>query len=35
MAAGIGEQRIELARPVVTTGGSDPNEARRVEVTLR
>ena len=35
MAAGIGEQRIELAKPVVTTGGSDPNEARRVEVTLR
>ena len=35
LAAGIGEQRIELARPVVTTGGADDDEARRVEVTLR
>lgn len=34
LAAGIGEQRIQLARPVVTTGGGD-DEARRVEVTLR
>lgn len=34
-AAGIGEARIELARPVVAMGGSDPREARRVEVTLR
>ncbi len=35
LAAGISEQRIELARPVVTTGGADDDEARRVEVTLR
>lgn len=35
IAAGVGEDRIELARPVATLGGIDPNEARRVEVTLR
>jgi outer membrane protein OmpA-like peptidoglycan-associated protein len=35
LAAGIGEQRIELAKPVVTRGGGDDDEARRVEVTLR
>jgi outer membrane protein OmpA-like peptidoglycan-associated protein len=35
LAAGIGEQRIELAKPVVTTGGADDDQARRVEVTLR
>jgi outer membrane protein OmpA-like peptidoglycan-associated protein len=35
IAAGLSEQRIELARPVVTMGGADDAEARRVEVTLR
>ena len=35
VAAGVGEQRIELAKPVVTMGGADDAEARRVEVTLR
>jgi len=35
VAAGISEQRIELAKPVATVGGDDPREARRVEVTLR
>jgi len=35
IAAGVSEQRIELARPVVTMGGADDAEARRVEVTLR
>lgn len=35
MAAGISEQRIELAKPVSTVGGGDAREARRVEVTLR
>jgi outer membrane protein OmpA-like peptidoglycan-associated protein len=34
-AAGISEQRIELARHVVAVGSTDPNEARRVDVTLR
>lgn len=35
VAAGVGEQRIELAKPVVTMGGTEDAEARRVEVTLR
>lgn len=35
IAAGISEQRIELAKPVVAVGSADPNEARRVDVTLR
>jgi len=35
VAAGIPEQRIELAKPVATLGGSDATLARRVEVTLR
>lgn len=35
MATGISEQKIVLAKPVVTMGGDDPREARRVEVTLR
>ena len=35
VAAGVGAQRIELAKPVVTMGGADDAEARRVEVTLR
>ncbi len=34
-AAGVSEQRIELARPMVTLGGADALEARRVDVTLR
>lgn len=33
--AGVSLESIELAKPAVTTGGSDPREARRVEVTLR
>ncbi len=33
--AGVSERGIELAKPVVTTGGADPREARRVDVTLR
>lgn len=35
IAAGVGEQKIELAKPVVTEGGANDVEARRVEVTLR
>jgi len=35
LAAGIDAKRIELAKPVATLGGADPNEARRVDVTLR
>ena len=35
MSAGIAEERIQLVKPLVTVGGSDPREARRVEVTLR
>ena len=35
VAAGISEQRVELAKPIVTMGGADDAEARRVEVTLR
>jgi len=35
VAGGISEQRIELAKPVVTAGGGDDAHARRVEVTLR
>ncbi|HSQ11248.1 MAG TPA: OmpA family protein [Burkholderiaceae bacterium] len=33
--AGVSERGIELAKPDVTTGGADPREARRVDVTLR
>ena len=33
--SGASPESIELAKPAVTTGGSDPREARRVEVTLR
>lgn len=33
--AGVPSDRIELAKPMVTTGGSDAHEARRVDVTLR
>jgi K(+)-stimulated pyrophosphate-energized sodium pump len=31
---GIAEERIELRKPEVTTGGGDPAEARRVEVSV-
>ena len=34
-SAGVSERDIELAKPAVTTGGADPREARRVDVTLR
>ena len=33
--AGVGADAIELSKPAVTTGGVDPREARRVEVSLR
>lgn len=33
--AGVAADAIELSKPAVTTGGADPREARRVEVTLR
>jgi outer membrane protein OmpA-like peptidoglycan-associated protein len=33
--AGVSERGVELAKPAVTTGGTDPREARRVDVTLR
>jgi outer membrane protein OmpA-like peptidoglycan-associated protein len=32
--AGVAPDRIELRKPVLTTGGADPREARRVDVTL-
>lgn len=32
--AGVAPERIELHKPALTTGGADPREARRVEVTL-
>jgi outer membrane protein OmpA-like peptidoglycan-associated protein len=32
--AGVAPERIELRKPALTTGGADPREARRVEVTL-
>ena len=35
MAAGISEKRIELARPGVTMGVADPQQALRVDITLR
>jgi outer membrane protein OmpA-like peptidoglycan-associated protein len=35
VAQGVSEQQIELAKPVLTEGGADAAEARRVEVTLR
>ena len=35
VAAGIEPSRIDLARPSVTLGGGNAEEARRVEVTLR
>jgi K(+)-stimulated pyrophosphate-energized sodium pump len=33
--AGIAADRISLEKPQATTGGSDPNEARRVEITVQ
>lgn len=33
--AGVPRERIELRNPVLTTGDGDPQEARRVEVTLQ
>jgi outer membrane protein OmpA-like peptidoglycan-associated protein len=33
--AGVGTDAIELSKPAVTTGGADPREARRVEISLR
>ncbi|HTN48399.1 MAG TPA: OmpA family protein [Burkholderiaceae bacterium] len=35
VARGVSPQSIELSKPIVTLGGTDPREARRVEVTLR
>jgi outer membrane protein OmpA-like peptidoglycan-associated protein len=35
IAAGVSEQSVELAKPMVMAGGADDAEARRVEVTLR
>jgi outer membrane protein OmpA-like peptidoglycan-associated protein len=32
--AGVPGEQIELLKPALTTGGGDPREARRVEVTL-
>ena len=34
VAAGIDTDRIDLEKPMMTTGGGDPAEARRVEVRL-
>ena len=34
VTAGISTQSIELSKPAVTMGGTDPHEARRVDVTL-
>jgi outer membrane protein OmpA-like peptidoglycan-associated protein len=33
--AGVRPDSIELSKPMVTMGGADPREARRVEVSLR
>jgi outer membrane protein OmpA-like peptidoglycan-associated protein len=35
VSAGVNAQAIELSKPAVTLGGTDPREARRVDVTLR
>ncbi len=35
ITAGVPADRIDMMKPLVTTGGSDPHEARRVDVTLR
>ncbi len=34
-AAGVPAERIELQKPVAVLGGTEPREARRVEITLR
>lgn len=34
-AAGVPESQIEMVKPIVTTGGGDLAEARRVEVAIR
>jgi outer membrane protein OmpA-like peptidoglycan-associated protein len=33
--AGVEAARIDLEKPVVTTGTGSPDDARRVEVTVR
>jgi outer membrane protein OmpA-like peptidoglycan-associated protein len=33
-AAGVAEDRVEMRKPQVTTGGADNKEARRVEVSV-
>jgi outer membrane protein OmpA-like peptidoglycan-associated protein len=33
-ANGVAAERLELSKPALTTGGVDPREARRVEITL-
>lgn len=35
VSAGVSARAIELSKPAVTMGGTDPREARRVDVTLR
>ena len=35
VTAGVSTQSIELSKPAITMGGTDPHEARRVDVTLR
>jgi hypothetical protein len=35
MAAGVPESQIDMVKPIVTTGGGDLAEARRVEVAIR
>ena len=34
VTAGVSTQSIELSKPAITMGGTDPHEARRVDVTL-
>jgi outer membrane protein OmpA-like peptidoglycan-associated protein len=34
VANGVPAARLELSKPALTTGGSDPREARRVDITL-
>ncbi len=33
--AGVAKERVEMAKPVETTGGGAPEEARRVEVSIK
>jgi outer membrane protein OmpA-like peptidoglycan-associated protein len=35
LAAGVPESQIDMVKPIVTTGGGDLAEARRVEVAIR